>query len=165
MCMLLRSLGFMGFFFFHCLIGCLSMIVRTPAVLSVLYACVLYFCICTCSAQVSMFHVERRSLLLLLLLSINVSFKSPPRWPSGLASASGPRDPTRLHPWDSRRTEPHQSPLGLLPDRATPVTPGTPAGQSHTSHYSGGTLGRNSSLVVPWARCPDRCRVVGSILL
>ena len=29
-------------------------------VLSVLYACVLYFCICTCSAQFSMFHMERR---------------------------------------------------------------------------------------------------------
>ena len=29
--------------------------------LGVLYACVLYFCICTCSAQLSMFHMERRS--------------------------------------------------------------------------------------------------------
>ena len=29
--------------------------------LSVLYACVLYFCICTCSSQLSMFHMERRS--------------------------------------------------------------------------------------------------------
>ena len=37
------------------------MIVWTPAVLSILYACVLYFCICSCSAQLSMFHVERRS--------------------------------------------------------------------------------------------------------
>ena len=36
------------------------MIVWTPAVLSVLYACVLHFCICTCSAQLSMFHMERR---------------------------------------------------------------------------------------------------------
>ena len=25
------------------------------------YACVLYFCISTCSAQLSMFHMERRS--------------------------------------------------------------------------------------------------------
>ena len=32
------------------------MIVWTRAVLSVLYACILYFCICTCSAQLSMFH-------------------------------------------------------------------------------------------------------------
>ena len=35
------------------------MIIWTPTVLSVLYACVLYFCICTCSAQLSMFHTER----------------------------------------------------------------------------------------------------------
>ena len=53
-------LGFMGKFF-NCLVGCFSMIVWTPAVLSVLYACVLYFCICTCSAQLSMFHMERLS--------------------------------------------------------------------------------------------------------
>ena len=37
------------------------MIILTPAVLRVLYACVLYFCICTCSAQLSMFHMERHS--------------------------------------------------------------------------------------------------------
>ena len=30
------------------------------AVLGVLYACVLYFCVYTCSAQLSMFHMERR---------------------------------------------------------------------------------------------------------
>ena len=50
--------GFYGFF--NCLVGCFSMIVWTPAVLSVLHACVLYFCICPCSAQLSMFHTERR---------------------------------------------------------------------------------------------------------
>ena len=33
----------------------------TCAVLGALYACVIYFCICTCSAQVSMFPMERRS--------------------------------------------------------------------------------------------------------
>ena len=37
------------------------MIVWTHAVLGVLYACVVNFCICTCSAQLSMFHMERRS--------------------------------------------------------------------------------------------------------
>ena len=37
------------------------MTVWTHAVLGVLYACVLYFCICTSSAQLSMFHMERRS--------------------------------------------------------------------------------------------------------
>ena len=50
------------------------MIILITAVLSVLYACVLLFCMYTCSAQLSMFHMERRSrnmlfhLLLLLLL-------------------------------------------------------------------------------------------------
>ena len=57
-------MGFSGYSFL-CLDGCFSMIVWTPTVLSVLYACVLYFCMCTCSAQLSMFHMERRSLLLL----------------------------------------------------------------------------------------------------
>ena len=54
-------------FFFKCLVGCFSMIVWIPAVLSVLCACVLYFCICTCSAQLSNFTwkgaLEIRSLL------------------------------------------------------------------------------------------------------
>ena len=64
--MLIRCLGFMlgflfSFFFFNSLVGCFSTIVWTPAVLSVFYACVLYFCICPCSAQLSMFHMERRS--------------------------------------------------------------------------------------------------------
>ena len=43
------------------LVGCLSMIVWTHAVLGVSYTCALYLCICTCSAQLSMFHAERRS--------------------------------------------------------------------------------------------------------
>ena len=50
------------------------MIVWTHAVLGVLYACVLYLCICACSVQLSMFHMEKGALemqsLLLLLLSI-----------------------------------------------------------------------------------------------
>ena len=37
------------------------MLVWTHAILGVLYACVLYFCICTCSVQLSMFHLKRRS--------------------------------------------------------------------------------------------------------
>ena len=56
------------FFFFkfvfthlYCLVGCLSMIVWTHVVLGVFNACVLYFCICTCSAQLSMFHMKRCS--------------------------------------------------------------------------------------------------------
>ena len=45
------------------------MIDWTP-VLSVLYACVLYFCVCTCSAQLSMFHMERHSRNTLIVISI-----------------------------------------------------------------------------------------------
>ena len=65
--------GFYVFGFFFCLVGCLRMIVWTPAVLGVLYACVLYFCICPCSAQLSMFHVERRSrntLIIIIIITI-----------------------------------------------------------------------------------------------
>ena len=47
------------------------MIIWTPTVLNVLYVCVLYFCICTCSAQLSMFHMERRSRnTLIIIISI-----------------------------------------------------------------------------------------------
>ena len=50
------------------------MIVRTPAVLGVLHACVLYFCICTWSAQLSMFYMERRSRNTLIIVVIVLSF-------------------------------------------------------------------------------------------
>ena len=46
------------------------MILWTPTFLSVLYACVFYFCICTCSAQLSMFHMERRSRNTLIIIII-----------------------------------------------------------------------------------------------
>ena len=46
------------------------MIVWTPAVLGVLHACVVYFCICPCSAQLSMFHMERRSRNMLIIIII-----------------------------------------------------------------------------------------------
>ena len=49
------------------------MIVWTPAVVSVLYACVLYFCICTCTAQLSMFHMERRSRNTLIIVNIIIA--------------------------------------------------------------------------------------------
>ena len=49
------------------------MIIWTPTVLSVLYACVLYFCICTCSAQLSMFHMERRSRNTLIIIIITIT--------------------------------------------------------------------------------------------
>ena len=61
--------GFYGYSFFY-IIGCFSMIIWTPTVLSVLYACVLYFCICTCSAQLSMFHMERFSINTLIIIIV-----------------------------------------------------------------------------------------------
>ena len=45
------------------------MIVWTLAVFGVLYADALYFCICTCSAQLSMFHIERRSRNTLVIIT------------------------------------------------------------------------------------------------
>ena len=57
--------------FFLCLVGCFSMIIWTPIILSVLYACVLHFCICTCSAQLSMFHMERRSRNTFIIIIVN----------------------------------------------------------------------------------------------
>ena len=72
MCTLIWYLGFYGYFwgFFNCLVGCLSTIVWTPAILGVLYACVLYFCICTCSAQLSMLHMEKHSRNTLIIIII-----------------------------------------------------------------------------------------------
>ena len=45
--------------------------------LGVLYACVLYFCICTCSVQMSMFHMERRSRNTLIIIIIIISVHLP----------------------------------------------------------------------------------------
>ena len=45
------------------------MIIWTPAVLSVLYACFV-LCICTCSAQLSMFYMERCSTNMLIIIII-----------------------------------------------------------------------------------------------
>ena len=46
------------------------MIVWTPTVLNVLYEYVSYFCICPCSAQLSMFHMERYSRNTLIIIII-----------------------------------------------------------------------------------------------
>ena len=62
--------GFYGYSFL-CLVGCFSKIVWTPAVLSVLYTCVLYICICTCSAQLSMFFMERHFRNTLIILNVD----------------------------------------------------------------------------------------------
>ena len=56
--------------FFNCLVGFFNMIVWTPTILGVLYACVLYVCICPCSAQLSMFHMKRRSRNTLITMMI-----------------------------------------------------------------------------------------------
>ena len=51
------------------------MIVWTHANLGVLYACVLYFCIHTCSVQLSMFHMERfsRNTLIIIIIIIIIT--------------------------------------------------------------------------------------------
>ena len=71
-----KACGFYGYFFLthiYCLVGCLSMIVWTHAVLGVFYACVLHFCICTCSVQLSMFHMGRRPRNALIIVMIIIS--------------------------------------------------------------------------------------------
>ena len=54
----------------YCFVGCLSIIVWTNAVFGVLQACVLHFCICTCSAQLSLLHMERRSRNTIIIIII-----------------------------------------------------------------------------------------------
>ena len=63
----------LGFFFtrLYCLVGCLRMIVWTHALVGVLCACVLYFCVCTCAAQLNMFHMERRSRNTIIIITIS----------------------------------------------------------------------------------------------
>ena len=71
--MLIRYLvgeGLKNFFLFYCLVGWLSMIVWTPAVLGVLHTCVLYFCIGTQLVQLSMFHMERHSRNTLIIVIV-----------------------------------------------------------------------------------------------
>ena len=53
------------------------MIIWTHAVLDVLYACVLYFYICTCSAQLSMLHMERHSRISLIIIIITINSSCP----------------------------------------------------------------------------------------
>ena len=51
------------------------MIVWTPILLGVLYASVLFFCICTCLAQLSMFHMERHSRNTFIIVIIIIVMK------------------------------------------------------------------------------------------
>ena len=64
--------GFYRYLFSYCLVGCLSMIVWTTAVFGVLYAFGFYICICTCSAQLTMFLMERcsRNTLIIIIFII-----------------------------------------------------------------------------------------------
>ena len=59
------------------------MIVWTLVVLGVFYACVLYFGIFTCSAQMSMFHMERRPRNTLIIMIIIITFS---KWHSCAAN-------------------------------------------------------------------------------
>ena len=74
----MQYLGFMVcLVYLNCLVGYFNMIVWTP-VLSVLYACVSQFCICPCSAQLSMFHMERCSKNTLIIIIITCSSEKKP---------------------------------------------------------------------------------------
>ena len=68
----------------HAVLG-VNMFVWTHAVLGVLYACVLHFCICTCSAQMSMFHMERISKNMLIIIIITI-ITLPDSWSEGSVS-------------------------------------------------------------------------------
>ena len=86
MCTLILYLGFICPFFFlnthlYCSVGCLSMGVWTHAVLGILYAYVSYFCICTCSAQLSMFHMEKHSRNMLTIIFIIIIIHPNFPWP------------------------------------------------------------------------------------
>ena len=67
----MQYIGFMGVLFL-CLIGCFSVIVWTPTVFECLICMRFYFCICTCSEQLSMFHMEKRSRNMLIIIINNI---------------------------------------------------------------------------------------------
>ena len=96
------------------------MIIWTPAVLSVLYAYVLYFCICTCYAQLSMFHMERRSRNTLIIIIIKVEFQSQ-EVQDGYWCTGGKTDKTKNTTVRSRRQERSDKPW-QAPARSTPAS-------------------------------------------
>ena len=74
LCTVMQYIGFMGVFFF-CLIGRFSMIVWTPTVFECLICMRFLFSYCTCSAQLSMFHMDKRSrntLIIIIIIIINL---------------------------------------------------------------------------------------------
>ena len=62
--------------------------------LSVLYACVFYFSICTCSAQLSMFHMEKRSRNTLIIIIIIMIIIEATQWWSETHCSSAAEDET-----------------------------------------------------------------------
>ena len=70
---LMRYIGFMGVLFL-CLIGCFSMIVWTPTVFECLICMRFLFLYCTCSAQLSVFHMEKRSRNTLIISIIIIEY-------------------------------------------------------------------------------------------
>ena len=75
MCTLIQYLRSIGIYFLHPSVLLSWMLEHdwTHAVFGVLYACVLHFSICTCSAQLSMFHVERCSRNMLIIIFMIIS--------------------------------------------------------------------------------------------
>ena len=72
MCTLIRYLVLWVLFFLNCLVGRLSMIIRTPAILSVLYAYVLYLHLFSATKHV---HMERRCRnMLIIIIIITIGF-------------------------------------------------------------------------------------------
>ena len=74
LCTLMPHIGFMGVLFFMLIVS--AGLFGNLLFLSVLYACVFYFCICTCSAQLSMFHMEKRSRNMLIIIIIIITILS-----------------------------------------------------------------------------------------
>ena len=97
--------------------------------LSVLYACVFYFCICTCSAQLSMFHMEKRSrhtliIIIIIIIIIYRTFRmqccsQTDRLESG---SSGVRIPLAPGFFESSHTSDLKLALQWLPCQAPGVT-------------------------------------------
>ena len=69
----MRYIGFNGCSFFYAYLDVSARLFGHLLLLSLLYACVFYFCICTCSAQLSMFHMEKRSRNTLITIIIMLS--------------------------------------------------------------------------------------------
>ena len=65
-----RYMGFYGVFFFFLMLSWMFQHDYLDTYCFGLYACVLHFCICICSAQLSIFHMEKRSRNMLIIIII-----------------------------------------------------------------------------------------------